>query len=153
MNVVYFYQRVGLKYAFFLFLHEKLKKGQKEGKLRQIRQDTVVLWSNSSCIRSGGQKFESRRRQILGEKWNNGLETYDWVKNETMVWKHTIGWKMIQRSWNKRLGEKWNNGPKRKIGWKMKQQKSEVQIYICYSTVTVGHIWEFFLYIATHCKP
>ena len=33
-----------------------------------------------------------------------------WVKNERMVWKRTIGWKMKQQSGNDRLGEKWKKG-------------------------------------------
>ena len=34
-------------------------------KYKMCKQDTVVLWSNSSCIRSGGWLFESRRCLIL----------------------------------------------------------------------------------------
>ena len=89
--------------------------------------------SNSSCIRSGGRRFESRRPQILGEKWKNGLETYDWMKNETTVWKMNDWVKnetTVSNDWvknettvrNERLGEKWNNGLKQRIGWKMKQR-------------------------------
>ena len=72
-------------YFEYFFLKECFKN--KYLKSFCCEQDTVVLWSNSSCIRSGGRRFESRRRQILGEKWNNGLET--------------IGWKMKQRNFRK----------------------------------------------------
>ena len=56
-----------------------------------LLQDTVVMWSNSSCIRSWGLKFDPRRSQLFfpqekifiqfscqlpwcQERWNNGLQ-------------------------------------------------------------------------------
>ena len=33
--------------------------------LDTLKQDNVVLWSNSSCIRSGGRGFETSRRRVV----------------------------------------------------------------------------------------
>ena len=44
-----------------------------------LKQDTMVLWSKSSRIRSGGWRFESRRYLILLDETIEKLKNKEWI--------------------------------------------------------------------------
>ena len=48
-------------------------------------QGTVAPWSNSSCIRSGGSGFESRRHQLLLVVWCH-MEFNTWSNINNYSW-------------------------------------------------------------------
>ena len=64
-TILFFEDKIG-----FYEMKKKLRKKIKEKKEITKKQDTVVLWSNVSCIKLRGQRFKSHHRHGLALKFN-----------------------------------------------------------------------------------